>query len=1277
MSENAYVKHIRRRVVEFNLFKTAESNDQHVSYERIATRLYLLSLIIVMCSVGIVTGFTVRTINKTEYWPTQITFEQLLIKYPLTLKCPCSRTEILYETFANVNAEFHQVCSSQFITQDWIETTNDIHVQLSTFWQVISAFCNISKQAWMEVLSNFDGSKLRDSNAANQQLVQTNVQSVLNSALTTTKSAYARNLFSIQRTMASNELVSGLATNFYANFTDHGIKFLPKMYNDCSCSQINGCPHSSFFINDQDKLISVPGIIEDCLIVDGALASTFECYYNDTCLSLLHGQIIVPLSSTLNKRFNSSSTVQILLNELMIDNFSIEISFTSFYSECKPKYCSYIFTRRFDYLFMFTTIIGTFGEFSLVLRFAAKILLKFLIYRKAKLTSTRTKRKSFHQIIVSIFQSIPKLIRQQIVSLNLFQSKPPHTPEILRRERITTRLFIVLLILSISAFGFYIFLPQQTQIITIEHPSIDVYKNLYEKYTTDLICPCSQISISHGKFLNITYTLHQICSSNMISSIWLNYMGLFDLNLQIPPNIWFAFDFRAIAPSYFKLLATLCSVIKTTIDDAYQTFLAAEYVKGYVIPAWIFTQEIDARIQSFIDSTQNDFTNTMSWISMANIDSQLITGANTNTIINLNNNNNSVIIDVPVYIFVTVNSETDIYMTGFCPCAGTSTACDVPSRIYLNASNCTVCQHYFNGVSVSCVPLSGLFKSKISWVYNQTLIDEIRSTYATSIQSNNSAPLLKSLDANIQTRFTMTKQWFDLINGMLLETWNINNSRFDLFYNECSPTSCSYTIEQRRSVIVALFILIAVVGTLNKAFRLCVPLVVNISFTVIRKWQHRNSIRAALPLANVRQSRFHSILAFNLYNSHSQDEVIQRNERIQTYVYVILVTIIMTVVILYTSFVERKKTVVQEITSYIEYEQLLALHSTNLQCLCTQIAIPYSVFITQLNVKYHPVCDSVFTTDSWIDYLAADEFKPKWLSKKDFRYWGASFFAHIITLCTLANDTMDNNLIQLRSSTIITEHVLSRIEFDNQTNITLYSMKVASAIAFYRTFELLRSLIQGNAFMSVLSSNWIFTKNETKQSSNLSLLTTIPVKYNNTNTNTECSCATSKLCSEQAQMFFPNLTAFYSVTGLQVGCFLSETIIHSSLSCFYSRNCLRTLFAALPLGGNDAHDAWAITIDEKYFQPIYAFSSRFISNETIDAIAQSMFIDSWTFNVSYELFFNTCAPNQCSITYYYRFDALEVFTTFLSVFNGITFVLRFIVPYFVRIFKNIYNRFCA
>jgi hypothetical protein len=41
-------------------------------------------------------------------------------------------------------------------------------------------------------------------------------------------------------------------------------------------------------------------------------------------------------------------------------------------------------------------------------------------------------------------------------------------------------------------------------------------------------------------------------------------------------------------------------------------------------------------------------------------------------------------------------------------------------------------------------------------------------------------------------------------------------------------------------------------------------------------------------------------------------------------------------------------------------------------------------------------------------------------------------------------------------------------------------------------------------------------------------------------------------------------------------------------------------------------------------------STRFNINDTIETLASEMFIESWTSNVSYERFFNSCAASYCT-----------------------------------------------
>ncbi|CAF1550084.1 unnamed protein product, partial [Adineta ricciae] len=94
----------------------------------------------------------------------------------------------------------------------------------------------------------------------------------------------------------------------------------PQMYNNCTCLNIAGCPHLATFNDSHDHWITVPGMISDYLVLDGALASTFECYYNETVPITLKS-----LSNDSDKHFVMKSTIETLLNELMIDEMSIHL----------------------------------------------------------------------------------------------------------------------------------------------------------------------------------------------------------------------------------------------------------------------------------------------------------------------------------------------------------------------------------------------------------------------------------------------------------------------------------------------------------------------------------------------------------------------------------------------------------------------------------------------------------------------------------------------------------------------------------------------------------------------------------------------------------------------------------------------------------------------------------------------------------------------------------------------------------------------------------------
>jgi hypothetical protein len=60
-----------------------------------------------------------RTITISNITP--LVFNQLHQQYAETLKCPCLNTTVPYEDFVSSTAIFHPVCSSIFISQQWIK----------------------------------------------------------------------------------------------------------------------------------------------------------------------------------------------------------------------------------------------------------------------------------------------------------------------------------------------------------------------------------------------------------------------------------------------------------------------------------------------------------------------------------------------------------------------------------------------------------------------------------------------------------------------------------------------------------------------------------------------------------------------------------------------------------------------------------------------------------------------------------------------------------------------------------------------------------------------------------------------------------------------------------------------------------------------------------------------------------------------------------------------------------------------------------------------------
>lgn len=289
--------------------------------------------------------------------------------------------------------------------------------------------------------------------------------------------------------------------------------------------------------------------------------------------------------------------------------------------------------------------------------------------------------------------------------------------------------------------------------------------------------------------------------------------------------------------------------------------------------------------------------------------------------------------------------------------------------------------------------------------------------------------------------------------------------------------------------------------------------------------------------------------------------------------------------------------------------------------------------------------------------------------ERDFRNFQKSFLQGFHQLCALAKETVDNSIMMFLASTMLVNRIMPRIQFDKEINVTLEQFMQNTPIRFAQTLDLIRTTTQGNALLGLFSSNWkIIQDGEGMNTSFISQ----PRGYIDPEQNTSCSCATSQTCTMPAQIFVYHDEVHYTLEGLILGCYSLETVLLSSLSCFYSMTCIHAYRQAVGIDYIDIEEYHNTT-----GQPVQLDDSltRFNINDTIETMVYDMFIESWINNISYERFFNSCNPSYCTYKYYYRFDLLDLLTTFLSVYSGLSFGIRIIVPFLIKIIQKIRNRF--
>ena len=165
-------------------------------------------------------------------------------------------------------------------------------------------------------------------------------------------------------------------------------------------------------------------------------------------------------------------------------------------------------------------------------------------------------------------------LKGYFLQLNLFEKefyRERHT----RAQLMSTRIYIVSLVCSLSLVGIASALIVRMVEKTDESPSQVTFEHLMKDYSADLQCPCSQLGIAYRTFTRVEVHLHRVCTSGFVHEKWLAFVNGDDLQRRssffwrtiadlcyLSGKAWMDADARFGSSTIFSLLALSIDLLR-------------------------------------------------------------------------------------------------------------------------------------------------------------------------------------------------------------------------------------------------------------------------------------------------------------------------------------------------------------------------------------------------------------------------------------------------------------------------------------------------------------------------------------------------------------------------------------------------------------------------------------------------------------------------------------------------------------------------------------------
>ncbi|CAF1079605.1 unnamed protein product [Adineta ricciae] len=1192
-------------------------------------------------------------------------FEQLYVEHHETLSCPCSTIRIPYRNITSNNVTMHSICSSIFIDPKWTEALYFANASQFGVWdfrttaysqfELLSSFCSLSNEIISQTLSDIGNNEVVTLYLSTQTQIRVDINKRIENLKNSATSRMMTFLNYLQNTNNKHFFVSALNTNFiiltfgdlnHTSLFGLEVSYLINYTPGEKCSEtvvimnatLNRLLPELMDEGIRSKMVLLPnstivnGFFTACTPVEALLQSTLDCLYEIHCLQLLFSYFpkltqinFNPYNSSLSSEDRTSRSVYEYLNDLFVRNWSTEIDYEKYYLECSPSMCIYSTIERTETIHALTIFISLYGGLVIIFRIVSSLSIDILV--KWKCCSKSTHRNS----TVEQKNSVSRLV-QAIKIFNLFKQINDRTEESIKLQRIITRVYVILLIVSICILCLLTSLHSETRTVAITNSSMAVYQSLEDLYASTLRCPCVKQSIPYGQFLSLSPRFHQICSSGFVHPNWIRVL---------------ADDSNALHGSarshrvylQFQFLSDLCHLARTTIADAIIRYLSQMFVVSSVMNETEFYKQVNASFNQFRQSTVYNFGLMSDVLQLLMQIDQLYLKSieilddfshNVNLINSvITNDSNFIQLRNFQYQLNGIRNIRSKQMT--CVCA-TTAHCETPIGVYEDVFNSTtnsntVLFHSIPGWVQRCLAIDSLRFSSLECLYEDSdcfffFLDTLQITTVHEPLLFDFKPLIYEPS---MTRYSRNATVSDLFKQIMIEQWS-SSTIYEAFFEFCAPTHCTYSQKIRTQNFLGVMVkLISMIGSIMFSLRIITPQLVKLILRLIvrcknnKKQQRSQSLgtfvnRLKMTIRKLLKFLAMKLLQLNMYSSRDFGSDIDREtvrcySRWATRLHFFLYLASCAILIFYMIIRTHNLTKTLDQPTFASYERLQQLYGNKLKCSCSQIASPYSAYV-EIQPVFHPICSSTFVSNEWRDNLTNDfAANLSIYAQNDYRRFLSAHIQYLQGLCHLSQQTVHNAINELLISLLVTVELLSNEEFHHRVDTLIKQSETNAPILFSRFLFMIRTVNHGNAFMTTYGTNFRY----------LALLNSPSWSYAYTEAmiyDDNCSCGLFSNCTTQAT--FIESSKVIPVQGLKIGCLPSESFRLSTLECFYNQSCLDLLHQ--------------FTNSQNLSIPLSTASSRFSLNTTINQLMSCSFTEQWSTNKTYSSYYHQCSPSSCSVT---------------------------------------------